>query len=141
MPAVARHRLASPDGTPPPPPPPDQIVFSVCNEDAATCAEPDPPAPGDRPPVPELPPIDPPNGTTWYRPTTPLPDPQAVINNSYECGGWAGTRVYLEAQTWFTRSARDPSAESTQLHVGACLPHKQKVRRGSAAWAEWAGAG
>ena len=55
-----------------------QVTFSICNEDAATCAEPDPPVLPPRPDVPDLPPISPPNGTVWYKPGAALPDPAAV---------------------------------------------------------------
>jgi hypothetical protein len=99
----------------------------VCNDDAATCAEPDPPPPDDRPPVPDLPPISPPVGTTWYKPVDPLPNPNTVLTTPYDCSGWIGFRTFLQAETWFTRPGLDPNFGSTQLQVGACMPHKQRV--------------
>ncbi|KAI8473243.1 MAG: hypothetical protein J3K34DRAFT_519093 [Monoraphidium minutum] len=107
------------------------ISFSVCGnnpgEDDAECNEPDPPPPV-REPVPDLPPILPPdNATTWYKPGDALPDQSDVITAPYDCSKWRGSRIYLEGQTWFTRPGEDPAGKSAQIQVGSCLPHKQPV--------------
>jgi len=71
--------------------------------------------------------MNPPPGTAWYNTTQNLPPQNQVADRPYDCSGWLGSRTYFEAQTWFTRPGEKVGPGSTQLTVGACLPHKQMI--------------
>lgn len=102
-------------------------VFRVCNN--ATGCPVDSIAPPDENPEPPpvIAPMNPPPGAAWYNGTIALPPQSAAAERPYDCSGWLGNRVYLEGQTWHTQPGLDPNTGSTQLHVGACLPHRQMV--------------
>jgi hypothetical protein len=79
------------------------------------------------PTIPPPQPISPPPGTAYYKDPLSLPPQAQVASAPYDCSGWLGSRVYLEGGTWFTRPGAQLGVDSTQLHIGACLPHKQQI--------------
>lgn len=110
-----------------PRPPPRSQVFKVCNN-ASGCPVDTIAPPDENPdPPPVVPPMNPPSGAAWYNGTVPLPLQSAAADRPYDCSGWLGQRVYLEGQTWHTQPGLDPATGSAQMHVGACLPHRQMV--------------
>lgn len=108
------------------------ITFDVCNDETgANCTEVEtqaPPDEGKPGPAPE----DPKQltGVSWYNGNQTLPEPDRPLSQPYNCSGWdlgGGSRVYLEGQGWYTRPGDDLLTKSTQIHVGACVPHKQSI--------------
>lgn len=57
-----------------------------------------------------------------------LPDPARTLTAASNCAGWPEPRIYVEGQAWFTRPGEDIDVDSSHLHVGACVPHRQRVR-------------
>ena len=70
---------------------------------------------------------NPPPAAAWYNGTQALPSQTVVATTPYDCSGWLGQRYYLETQTWHTRPGADVTNSSTQLHMGACIPHRQMI--------------
>lgn len=106
------------------------LTLDVCNNpgEGSTCSEDQPgqgPPDEHQPTPPALP--KPPGGVVFYNGSQPIPLPAQVAETPYDCSGWLEPRVYLEAQTWYTRPSDDVTAQSAQLLVGACMPHKQMV--------------
>jgi hypothetical protein len=102
------------------------IAFKVCNAVGGCAADATAP-PDEQGPAPQIAPMNPPPGAAWYNGSQQLPAQAQVSDRPYDCSGWFGPRTYLEAQTWHTRTGQAVGAGSTQLTVGACLPHKQMI--------------
>jgi hypothetical protein len=102
------------------------IAFKVCNDPAGCPADQTAP-PDEQGPPPQIAPMDPPPEAAWYTGAQTLPPQNQVADRPYDCSGWFGPRTYLEAQTWHTRADQTVGTGSTQLAVGACLPHKQMI--------------
>jgi hypothetical protein len=129
LPAPAPRLRGPSSADPPHPPSPRQVPFWICTGAISPCGPAVPTSvPDEPPPQQPLPGVSPPGDATLYKMTdTNLPNPNDVLTKPYDCSGWLGQRYYLEGQTWHTPAGASPNTASTQLHVGACLPHKQLV--------------
>ena len=81
----------------------------------------------EQPPPEPIDPINPPGDAAWYNGSEALPPQSVVATTPYDCSRWLGSRIYLEGQAWFTLPGADKLLNSTQLHIGACVPHKRMI--------------